>query len=76
MCQLRSNFDASLATGRNWPLLVQCLRSLLQDERAKPAAHQAQAQTGKCKSRSITFLKFKFFNENSNRMQMKGFISF
>lgn len=50
MRQLRSDVDAAVAAGRNGPLLVQRLRSVLQDERAKSAAHQAQAQTGKCKS--------------------------
>lgn len=56
MRQLRSDVDASVAEGRHRPLLVQRLWSLLQDERAESAAHQAQAQTGKCKSSPITFL--------------------
>ena len=53
--QLRRDVDASVAAGRNRSLFVQRLWSLLQDERAKPSAHQAQAQTGKCKSRNFLF---------------------
>ena len=54
--QLRSDFDSPVAAGRHRSLPVQRLWTLLQDERAEPAAHQAQAQTGKCKSSSTTFL--------------------
>lgn len=56
MCQLRRNVDAAVEEGRHGPLLVQRLRSLLQDERAKSTPHQAQAQTGKCKSNSNYFI--------------------
>jgi hypothetical protein len=34
------------------------LRTLLQDERAESTPHQAQAQTGKCKSSPLLILFF------------------
>lgn len=44
--KLRCHIDAPLAAGRNRPLPVQCLRTLLQDERPESTAHQAEAKTG------------------------------
>ena len=46
MRELWGDIDPFVATGRQWSLLVQRLRSLLQDERSKPATHQAQEATG------------------------------
>jgi hypothetical protein len=54
--QLRRNVDAPVEERWNRSLLVQRLRSILQDERAKSTPHQAQAQTGKCKSRPLLIL--------------------
>lgn len=48
--QLRRHVDPAVAARRHRPLPVQRLWALLQDERPEPAAHQAQAKTGKCKS--------------------------
>ena len=39
--------NPAVAQGRQRPLPLQRLRSLLQNERAEPAAHQAQEETGK-----------------------------
>lgn len=61
MRQLRRNVDAPVEERWNRSLLVQRLRSILQDERAKSTPHQAQAQTGKCKSRPLLIL-FIFYN--------------
>lgn len=40
MRELRGDEYAAVASRRNWPLPVQRLRTLLQDERTEPAAHQ------------------------------------
>ena len=54
MRQLRSNVNAALASWRQRPLLVQRVRPLLQDERTKPAADQAQEKAGESFEHSKT----------------------
>ena len=46
MRQLRRHVDAAVEERRHRPLPLQCLRSLLQDERPEPTAHQTQTETG------------------------------
>jgi len=46
MCELWSNFNPFMEKGREWTLLVQCLRPLLQNERPKQASHQAKEAPG------------------------------
>jgi hypothetical protein len=53
MCQLRRDFNPTVATGWQRPLPLQCLRLVLQDERAKQAAHQTKEEAGR---NSQTFL--------------------
>lgn len=50
MRELRGDQHASMATRWHRSLPLQRVRPLLQDERAEPAAHQAQAETGECKN--------------------------
>lgn len=49
MRELWGDINAPLASRRHRPLPVQCLWSLLQDERTKQTFNQAQATTGECK---------------------------
>ena len=46
MCELRCDVNAIMATRQQRPLLVQRLRSLLEDEWSKQAAHQTQTTIG------------------------------
>ncbi|XP_053768874.1 endothelial transcription factor GATA-2 isoform X3 [Desmodus rotundus] len=48
VCQLWGHSHSSLAARWHWPLPVQCLRALPQDERAEPATYQAQTETVSC----------------------------
>lgn len=41
MRELRRDIDAALAKGWHWPLSLQRMRTLSQDERHEQAAHQA-----------------------------------
>lgn len=56
MRQLRSHIDALVATRRYWPLSVQCLWTVLQNERPEQAADQAKTKTGKCILRPIVLI--------------------
>lgn len=47
--ELRRHVHPAVAKGRDGPLPLQRLRTLLQDERPEQAPHQAQAATGECK---------------------------
>ena len=47
MCQLCRDFDSAVAQGRERPLPLQRLRTLLQNERHKPAARQTKEEDGK-----------------------------
>lgn len=47
MRQLRIDFHSIVASGRDWPLFVQCLRPLPQDEqRHSTATYQTDASLG------------------------------
>ena len=54
MCELWCNFDSAVEAWRQRPLLVQRVRPLLQDERTKPAADQAQEKAGESFEHSKT----------------------
>ena len=45
--ELWCHIDTLVATGWNRPLPLQCLRSLLQDERTESTSHQTQTTPGK-----------------------------
>lgn len=47
MCQLWCHIHSIVETGWKWALPMQCLRSLLQNERPKSTSDQTKAQTGK-----------------------------
>ena len=47
MCELWCYLDPVVAQGRQRPLPLQRLRTLLQNERPEQATHQAQETTGK-----------------------------
>lgn len=47
MRELRRDIDAALAKGWHWPLSLQRMRTLSQDERHEQAAHQALETPGK-----------------------------
>lgn len=46
MCKLRGHVHPTVATGWHWPLPVQCLWTVPQDERPEPTTYQAQTETG------------------------------
>ena len=59
MCQLRCYLNSSVASRPQRPLLVQCVRPLLQDERHQPAPRQTKKKNGKIPNIteiSLTFL--------------------
>jgi hypothetical protein len=62
MCQLRRYLDPTVATGWQRPLPLQCLRLVLQDERAKQATHQTKEEAGK----SVYFLLYSNNNAYAN----------
>jgi len=45
--ELRRHIDTPLETRRHWPLPLQRLRALLQDERSESSPHQAETTPGK-----------------------------
>jgi len=47
MRELRGDIDAALAKGRHWPLSLQRMRTLSQDEWHEQAAHQTLETPGK-----------------------------
>ena len=63
MRELWRDEHAAVATRRHRPLPLQRLRTLLQDERTEPTAHQAQAETGECKN-PTNFLVYSIRLEN------------
>lgn len=55
MRELRRHIDTPLETRRHWPLPLQRLRALLQDERSESSPHQAETTPGKYLS-CVSFL--------------------